>query len=362
MEKITDLPFLFIVGRPRSGTTLLRTLFDAHTQVSVPPECQFIVNLYGKYGKKTNWTKKELAIFFNELQKQWRFDLWKLDNELLMQNLLKLEGHHTYATICKSVYLTYQSVFPKEDILLLGDKNPGYTIYTRRLLKIFPNAKFIHITRDYRDNFVSIKNVDFELPLPALAAQKWVYFFKKIQHEAKKNPSAYMHIRYEDLVTQPEESMKAMCGFAGIAYQPGIFNFHEKKEEVLALYEPGFLEKYHASLLKKINISRVGLWQKQLTDREVKLLEYTAGTTGIKAGYQLSKTRFSWLTPVQALPGRAIAAALYLATLVVDKLPATIRMNLLSKGPRVLGKLFLRLFNPTKLKEINNLTTKNKTP
>ena len=190
--------------------------------------------------KKNHWTKKELTFFFSELQKQWRFDLWKLDNELLMQNLLKLEGNHTYATICKSVYLTYQSVFPKEEILLLGDKNPGYTIYTPRLLKIFPNAKFIHITRDYRDNFVSIKNVDFELPLPALAAQKWVYFYKKILHDSKKNPSAYMHIRYEDLVSQPEESMKAMCRFAGIDFQPAFLIFMKKRKKSWPCMNPDF--------------------------------------------------------------------------------------------------------------------------
>lgn len=50
MVNIADTPFIFIVGRPRSGTTLLRTLYDAHPNVNIPPECQFVVNLYGKYG------------------------------------------------------------------------------------------------------------------------------------------------------------------------------------------------------------------------------------------------------------------------------------------------------------------------
>ncbi len=358
MDKLADIPFLFIVGRPRSGTTLLRTLFDAHTQVAIPPECQFIVNLYGKYRKKTHWSKQDLIVFYHELQKQWRFDLWKLDEELLMKNLLELEGKQSYGNICKSVYLTYQSVFPKDKIMLIGDKNPGYTIYTKRLLKIFPNAKFIHITRDYRDNFVSIKNVDFELPLPSLAAQKWVYFYKKIRRDALKNPKAYMHIRYEDLVAQPEESMNILCQFAGIPFQIEIFNFHEKKEDVLKLYEPGFLEKYHASLLKKVNTSRVGLWKKQLSQKEIKHLEYTVGQCGEEAGYKKTNTQFGFLTPIQVLPGRTVAATLNIATIIIDQLPPTIRMNVLSKGPRFIGKLFLKLFNPKKLKEINDLTKK----
>ncbi len=355
MDNLTQIPFLFIVGRPRSGTTLLRTLFDAHTHVAIPPECQFVVNLYGKYGKKTHWSKTDLEQFYQELQPQWRFDLWKLDNDRLMQNLLSQEGDNSYGNVCKAVYSTYHSVFPKEKIMLFGDKNPGYTIYTKRLLKIFPNAKFIHITRDYRDNFVSIKNVDFELPIPSLAAQKWVYFFKKINKDALEKPEAYYHIRYEDLVSNPEASMKAMCAFVGIEYQAGILNFHEKKDEVTQLYQPGILQKYHASLLKKINTGRIDLWKKELTEKEVRLLDFTVGELGEKAGYRRKFHDSGIKIALQAMPGRAIAAMLYIATQMADKLPATIRMNILSKGPRVLGKTFLRIFNPKKLEEMKRL-------
>jgi len=355
MDDVTQIPFLFIVGRPRSGTTLLRTLFDAHTNVIIPPECQFVVNLYGKYGKKTHWSKADLEQFYVDLQPQWRFDLWKLDDQLLRQNLFKQEGENPYGNVCKSVYASYQSVFPKEEILLFGDKNPGYTIYTKRLLKIFPNAKFIHITRDYRDNFVSIKNVDFELPIPSLAAQKWVYFYKKIYKDARLNPEAYLHLRYEDLVSDPEESMKVICDFAGIEYQSGILNFHEKKEDVIKLYQPEILQKYHASLLKKINTSRIGLWKKELTDMEVKQLDYTVGRYARQAQYQQKYTHFGVGMALRVLPGRTIAALLYVATQVVDKLPSSIRMTILSKGPRVLGKAFLRVFNPKKLAEMNRL-------
>ncbi|HAL65426.1 MAG TPA: hypothetical protein DCP10_07675 [Bacteroidales bacterium] len=41
----------FILGRPRSGTTLLRTLLDAHPQVKVPPEYPVVLQLYKKYGR-----------------------------------------------------------------------------------------------------------------------------------------------------------------------------------------------------------------------------------------------------------------------------------------------------------------------
>ena len=67
MAELSQIPFFFIVGRPRSGTTLLRTLFDAHPNVTIPPECQFIVNLYPKYGKTSNWTESLLLSFHEDL-------------------------------------------------------------------------------------------------------------------------------------------------------------------------------------------------------------------------------------------------------------------------------------------------------
>ena len=155
IAQLKEIPIFFIVGRPRSGTTLLRTLFDAHPNSIVPPECQFIINLFPKYGKITHWHEKDLEEFYSELVKQWLFDLWPLDRQELRENLMACTGEQSYGTICKVVYASYQSVFNHDKILALGDKNPGYAIYTRKLLKIFPKAKFIHIIRDYRDNFLS---------------------------------------------------------------------------------------------------------------------------------------------------------------------------------------------------------------
>jgi len=53
----------FILGRPRSGTTLLRTLLDAHPQVKVPPEYPVVLQLYKKYGRIRQWDETTLEEF-----------------------------------------------------------------------------------------------------------------------------------------------------------------------------------------------------------------------------------------------------------------------------------------------------------
>ena len=351
-DNISNMPFLFITGRPRSGTTLLMSLFDAHPNVSIPPECQFVVNLHSKYEHVKDWNKKIIDEFIEDLKIQWRFDFWKINLEQLKESLISYKGTTTYADVCKQVYLLNKSVFPKEKILLLGDKNPGYTIYTELLLRIFPNAKFIHIIRDYRDNLVSIRNVDFELPITSMVVYKWTYFIRKFRIAMKRNPNNHIEIRYEDLVTNPETEMKKLCDFAGIDYRKDVFNFHEKTDEVLKIYPKEIMIKYFSSLMNKVNTSRIGLWKKDLTDKQIKIADYVAGKYADKLNYKKKYTHFGLPIVIISLPGIVLAKMIYLATWIVDRFPYKLRMNIMTKWRIALARTFLKIFRPEKFKEI----------
>lgn len=358
MEDLSKIPVFFIVGRPRSGTTLLRTLFDAHPNVNFPPECQFIINLYPKYGKKVDWTKKDILAFYKDLISQWLFDTWTIDNDKLKESLLSRKGRNTYGEICKIVYLEYNSLFEKEKLLFIGDKNPGYAIYSKLLLRIFPEAKFIHIIRDYRDNFVSIKNVDFELPIPSIVVQKWKYFYKKFNKDSAVKPESYYVIKYEDLAEEPETQLQKLCKFIGIEYNTSVFDFHMKKDEILKTYPPGYIKSYHSSLMQKINTNKIGVWEKELSPWKVKLMDSTAGKIAEEAGYQRVYKKFNLMVYLSALPGRIYAGLLYLATIIVDTFPYKLRMIILIKGPLFLAKIYLHIFKPSKMKEMQDIITK----
>ena len=351
-RQLKEIPVFFVVGRPRSGTTLLRTLFDAHPNAVVPPECQFIINLYPKYGRITNWTEKKLDRFYHELVKQWYFDLWPVLQDRLYNSLMRCAGETIYSTICKVVYNEYQSVFKHGIILAIGDKNPGYAIYTTKLLKIFPEAKFIHIVRDYRDNFVSIRNVDFELPFISLTVSKWRIFVRKFRKASERNPGTHLEIKYEDLVGEPENIYKEICEFIDIPYSSIPFEFYKRSEEALKIYPRGILQKYHSSLFKKISTSRTGLWKKELNPTEVKIADASAGRYAGLTGYERRFNRVSPLIHLRRLPGLCFATLLSVATRIIDGLPYKLRMAILVKAPWVMGRLYLSVFNRKKLREI----------
>lgn len=337
------LPIFFIVGRPRTGTTLLRSLFDAHPDVQIPWECQFVLNLYPEYSKLNQWDKQTLQRFYKDLLQQWQFISWNVDHDKLQSDLLAKEGNASYVEVCEVVYRNFISFYKKNDIKLIGDKNHGYTIYTDRLKKIYPDAKFIYILRDYRDNYHSVTKVDFELPVISLVVYKWKYFYKKALEAAKRYPDSFYFIRYEDLATDPQLHFSRICDFLGITYMPEVMDFYKMKDRAQETYPDDVLQKHHKSLFNPVNTSRLGLWKKSLTKRQVMIADQVAGNYADLAGYEREYKRYSIIISLLAAPGVLYARFLYFMTGIIDKFPYRLREKILSKGPLWLAGVFGKL-------------------
>jgi hypothetical protein len=227
---------------------------------------------------------------------------------------------------------------------MIGDKNHGYTIYTDRLLKIFPEAKFIYILRDYRDNFDSVNRVDFEVPIVSLVVYKWKYFYKKALEAAKKHPGAFLFLRYEDLVTEPERYFRKVSDFLSIPYLPEVFDFYKMKGKAEEAYPTDVMEKHHKSLFNPINTSRLDLWKKSMSETQVRIADQVAGDYAELAGYSRKYTGFNPWIALLALPGVLYAKFIYFLTYIVDRFPYRLREKILSKGPLLLAKIFSGLF------------------
>ena len=251
------------------------------------------------------------------------------------------------------MYQSYESVFRHEKILSLGDKNPGYTIYTEKLLKVFPEARFIHIIRDYRDNFLSIKNVDFELPYISLTTAKWKIFLKRFRRAADRHPGTHLEIRYEDLAANPEEKFMEICEFLRLPYSNIPLSFHKKGEAASAMYPKEILERYQSSLFKKIDTSKVNLWEKQLSDSEIRSADAVAGKYAETAGYQRKYKKTTLGTSIRTIPGRCLASLLSITTSLVDTFPYRLRNAILIKAPWYIGRAYLYIFDRKKLKEVS---------
>ncbi len=346
MVNQNNLPFFFIIGRPRSGTTLIRMVFDAHPNVNIPIESPFIVSMYGRYKKVRIWNKKNLQQFYDDLFSFNHFSEWTLDTDRLKSELFAMEGEHDFNELIQIVYSNYKSMFPKEEILLQGDKNPYFTLYINKLAKIFPEAKFLFIYRDYRDHFYSMSRVDFEADIPALIAWRWKYYVRDTERFIKKHQDRSLLFRYEDFVDSPTKYLKQFCSFLNIPHDKNVLDYYTVKDTAKKFHAEE-MEKYHTSLMKPVNKSRIGLWKAKLSDKQVKELDCVVGKWAEIAGYQKKYTQCSIQTFIKTYPTVIYGTLMYFAIKSGDMLPYKLKMSLLGKL-----NLFLRFYQKKRKKKI----------
>jgi hypothetical protein len=286
-EHISKLPIFFIMARGRSGSTLLRIMLDANPQIAIPAESRFVQYLYYKYGKIKLWDENRILRFYEDATTC--FEAPVFDKELLKQELLKLIGQTDFSVFCKTAYLCIRSIFEKSEIKIIGDKNPRYSFFIKNLLKIFPEAKFIHLTRDYRDStlsFFNAKGMDFEKKNASFLAFRWRYYNKQILKFKTKYPASFYTLKYEDLIVEPELKLRKICSFLNIDFDPAMLDYQTKLETYHSNNNDENFKQLHSALLKPINLNKAGIWKAEMKESDVKISDITVGKYSEIFGYR----------------------------------------------------------------------------
>ncbi len=259
----------FIVGSARSGTTLLRTMLNAHPQVAVPPESRFIVELY-------RGDEVTVDSFLASLGAHKRFKTWELPVESVAQELAG-RSSVPYAEAISAGYRAYASARGKQR---WGDKTPRYIEHIPLLARLFPSARFVHLVRDGRDVALSYADVPFGPKSVTKAAQLWSARVSAGMSAGRSLPQGrYLELRYEELVDDPETQAKALCDFLRLVFAPEMLEPGRAHREVLkraALYNPKVTGK----------ISRSRSWTQQMPRSQVELFEAVAGDVLARLGYE----------------------------------------------------------------------------
>lgn len=332
IDEIENMPFVFIVGKGRSGTTLLQTIFDSHPNVIVPFESRLIIHLKKKYFHITNWTTELVNEFITDLYTDKDFkNFWNVNKELLRQNINSYPLNSlTFAVICKIVYLSYPSPFPKTNIRLIGNKKPIYSLFLKEMLQIFPNCKFIHLIRDYRDNIISSKKALGQKNI-AISAYRWIMHNEKIENFKSIYPQKFFTIKYEDLVSNPKKHIPDLCNFLSIPYNEGLYDFHYKTSDLYRKDKNentlinNVMNKLHVNLMNPINTSQVDKWKNEMSIEEMELSDYIAGDFAKRYGYKKLTNKWSIKYFLASTKANIITKANNLTTILYFNLPTFIR-------------------------------------
>lgn len=237
MNKTTIKSRIFLVGCPRSGTTLLQTLLASHPEIISFPESHFFNNLLPEnepkrrlLGIASNRTKPRLAKFLRDsgVENSKRF----LPKMLLFVG--QYIGH--FVSVLDSLTLELNKT-------VWVEKTPLHLHYLDLIEKSIPGVKFIHLVRNGADVVASLYDVSRKNPKVWGGAReledcvnRWVGDVEITKRHLHK--SNHILVKYGDLVRDSPVELKKLCDFIGVDFDESILeNYGQFAEKFLAQYQ-----------------------------------------------------------------------------------------------------------------------------
>lgn len=301
LDETESNPLFFIVGRGRSGTTLLSRMLAQHSELSVAPEGFFAMNLRARFGN-AHWDDRTIERFCDALVLENRMKTWGLELDEVSSRLHAALPALNYQRACAVVYRCHaECTLGQPGARLFGDKNPHYSLMVGTLLKQFPDARFVHVVRDPRDNVLSFRSVPFDVNTVSGLAARWRAYNEVIERAVRTAPERFLRVRYESLVAQPTLELTRICGFLGVPFEPQLLAFFEQPQ--VNFYGEG--SRWFSQLKQPVDGRHVNKWAQALSKGELVEIEGLCGATMKRLGY----------TPVTGaglagIPVRSLAGAL----------------------------------------------------
>jgi GT2 family glycosyltransferase len=214
---------IFIIGSPRSGTSILAWSLAEHSEL---------------------WTEAESDIFFyllkdDHLERAYETSVARTDGSWLRNHGVDLEQFLAHLGLGLNVLLTSTS-----DGRRWVDQTPANTLVVDRLAEMFPGARFLHILRDGRRVVHSMINFHRAMGDPeavermrnagrlppwtsdfADACRTWAQFVRIAVDFCRRNPERTHTVTNEQLITAPDNAMRGVLEFLGVPQEPGPARF-----------------------------------------------------------------------------------------------------------------------------------------
>ncbi|MEA5509913.1 sulfotransferase [Crocosphaera sp. UHCC 0190] len=249
---------IFLVGAERSGTTVLRLMLSHHSQISWCQEFEYVVDQVEDDGK------------FPELDRYYE---WLETNRVFQGRNFAIDRSLDYFQLVNS--------FLKQQLERDHKKLVGATVHRHfdRLIKIWPDARFIHLIRDGRDVARSCIGMGW-------SGNVWTGVERWLDAECLWNqlktqitPDRYIEVTYEDLITNPAQILTHICHFMGLEYDQAMLNYAQ--DTTYDLPDAKFIQQ----------------WRKKMSEHEIQLVESKIAPLLQDRGYELSGLPHLEVTP-----------------------------------------------------------------
>ena len=289
-----EQPAPFVVGLTRSGTTLLRMMLDAHPELTVPPETHFVPDLIKAAREEAGAEGMLAAITEN---RTWGdFSIAESDMRSRLERVAPGDGG-------AAVRAFFRAYAERQGKPRWGDKTPAYMLAVTRIGRALPEARFIHLIRDGRDVALSqTARAINEQPPPPEQAARWAKRIRKSREQAERlGGDRYVEARYEDLVRDPEPTLRRICDFVELAYDERMLRYHERAADRLremsgelrreghhARQQAGYRIDNHAPTTKPPDPAKLDKWRREMAPEDLRAYEEVAGEMLADLGYEVT--------------------------------------------------------------------------
>lgn len=285
-------PYVFLVGSPRSGTTMLKRMVNAHPMITISRETHWIPRFFEKC-KGVDMQGQVKPTIVKRLFEHKRFPQMKMSPEVLGE-IVATNSELSYAELVSKIFDNYARRKKKP---LAGDKTPNYVRRLDTLWKLWPQTRVLHIIRDGRNVWLSMRNWRMThraagafgtwQESPVLTTALWWKAMVGIGSETgrQKKDNLYAEISYEYLVGNPIQGCRRIAAFLDLEYEESMPNYFEGKTH----HQAG--ASANATWLPPT----AGLrdWRTTMSREEIQLFEGAAGDLLSQFGYELLSNSLS---------------------------------------------------------------------
>lgn len=273
-----DFAPLFVVGCPRSGTTLLTVLLDRHDEIVMTPETHFFLTLRQFRRAGVPSTHEAITDYF--LRSPHMATL-ELDREDVLHRLR--DDEPTCQSFFRRALESFASRSPGAS--RVGEKTPMHILDIPTILNWFPQSRIIWILRDGRDSVQSMMRTDLFRVNRRQASFVWRCTIQAGTDYLARYPENMTRIRFEDLLREPRRELERICDFLGIPFQ-------EKQLDPCTGTGVVLNEETHKQRsLGSLDPSKIGEFASQTDDREKWLMDSVMARHLERLGYPPTRVR-----------------------------------------------------------------------
>lgn len=262
---------LFVVGAPRSGTSLTRDLLRQLPGVYLPPdEIQVIPSLVAARNAE-NGSQRLRSVLLNStfVEHMRARGIW-MDDLQLSELIESSEG--SIATFIEEMVLSIARQEKQDASAFWGDKTPENIFHIDQLKSLWPSARFIYVERDPRDTVLSMHKAWGRSIIRA--ATIWRDSARAAHKAANKLENhLYFQLRYEDLTKDPAKELSTLAHWLGVQF----------KADLLSTYKT---EERWGRFAGKVGVGQSSSdWQNVLTREQILEIESVTFSEMVEAGY-----------------------------------------------------------------------------